>query len=618
MEKEFKSSIKNAGDWEEIASLVQGIDENDLNTREYDLIYRNLERTRDGEDLKFAVLSNHTLDLLPIYLSVLCSQIKLKIANYVGPFNQYFQELLADTSGLQKFNPDLIYLDLSIPNLSPTIYQEFLELDTETKEDELTRVLETIENVVSLALKNTDSYILLSNFVQPSYTQAGIADYKLDYSETEWYFKLNLKIIDLFRNNNRVFILDKSRLVSRYGSESLFNSKMYYLAKMEIAESGLQYLAHEILRYIVAMKGQTKKCLVLDLDNTLWGGVIGEDGIDGIKIGKGYPEGEVFHALQAYYRTLKQRGVILAIASKNNPEDAEDVFKLKDDMPLTLGDFAITRINWNPKSQSISEMIHALNIGKDSAVFIDDNPVERAQVSDILNEVKVPTLQNDPTTYLKTIQSLNYFEKLFITTDDSTKADQYKQNAKRDGLKHEIGDMNTFLAKLGTVLTITKANTSHTKRIHQLFTKTNQFNVTTKRYNTSDIDIFINDSSFDINVFSVSDNFGDLGIIGLVLTRLNKDEAEIDSFILSCRAMGRGIETAVMNILKNNYLLEGVFERMTATYIPTKMNMPVLNFFNSQGFAISTENEDNSKRYELRNVNVELLDCPGIEIKLEI
>jgi len=618
MEKETKLIIKNAEDWDLIASIVQSIPDKNFSSREYDLIYRNLDRTRKGEDLKFAVLSNHTLDLLPTYLSVLCSQDNLKLSSYVAPFNQYFQELLLDTSGLLQFNPELIYLDLSIPNLSPYIHQKFLELDSDTKEAELNNVIEAIENVASLALKNTDSYILISNFVQPPYTQAGIADYKLDYSETEWYLKLNLKLIELFRKENRIFILDKSRLTSKVGSESLSSTKMYYLAKMEFNEKGLQYLAQEILRYIIAIKGLTKKCLFLDLDNTLWGGVVGEDGIDGIKVGKGYPEGEVFYALQAYFKTLKQRGIILALASKNNPQDAEDAFKIKDDMPLTWSDFAINRINWQPKPQNISEMIQSLNIGKDSAVFLDDNPVERGLVNEMLPEIKVPELHNDPTTYLETVQSLHYFEKLFITQDDTIKAEQYKQNAKRDGLRYEIGDMIAFLAKLGTVLTISKANTSHIKRIHQLFSKTNQFNVTTKRYNTSDIELFIKDSDYEINVFSVSDNFGDLGIIGLVLTRLDKDVVVVDSFILSCRAMGRGIETAVMNVLKNKYLVAGAFEKIIAMYIPTKKNIPVLDFFNEQGFTVLNHHEDNSTCYELVNVNAELLDCPGIEIKLEI
>lgn len=616
MEKETKRIIKKAEEWGAIVSAVQDIPDKKFNSREYELIYRNLERTRKGEDLKFAVLSNHTLELLPTYLSVLCSQDNLKLSSYVGPFNQYFQELLSDTSGLIQFNPNLIYLDLSIPNLSPLIHQQFLELDAATKEAEFNKVVETIENVASLALKNTDSYILISNFVQPPYTQAGIADYKLDYSETEWYLKLNLKLIEIFREDNRIFILDKSRLTSKVGSESLSSSKMYYLAKMEFDERGLQHLAQEILRYIYAIKGLTKKCLILDLDNTLWGGVVGEDGIDGIKVGKGYPEGEVFYALQAHYKTLKQRGVILALASKNNPEDAEEVFKTKDDMPLNWNDFAITRINWESKPQNISEMIQSLNIGKDSAVFLDDNPVERGFVNEMLPEVKVPTLLDDPTTYLKTVQSLHYFEKLYITQDDTIKVEQYKQNAKRDGLKQEIGDMSAFLDKLGTTLTIDRANSSHLKRIHQLFSKTNQFNVTTKRYSLNEIECFIDNSEYELYVFSVKDNFGDLGIIGLALTQLDKSVAIIDSFILSCRAMGRGIETAVMNMLKQNYLLEEKFDQILATYIPTQKNKPVLKFFNGQGFLL-TDEEDHARNYQLSASNVKLLDSPGIEVILE-
>ncbi len=618
MEKETKHIIKKAEDWKTIAAVVQGIPDKNFNSREYELIYRNLERTREGEDLKFAVLSNHTLDLLPTYVSVLCSQENLKLSSYVGPFNQYFQELLLDTSGLIQFNPDLIYLDLSISNLSPLIHQKFLELDADTKEAELNKVVETIENVAALALKNTDSYILLSNFVQPPYTQAGIADYKLDYSETEWYLKLNLKLIELFRKDNRIFILDKSRLTSKVGSESLSSAKMYYLAKMEFDEKGLQYLAQEILGYIIAIKGLTKKCLVLDLDNTLWGGVVGEDGVDGIKVGKGYPEGEVFYALQSYFKTLKNRGIILALASKNNLEDVEEAFKVKDDMPLQLEDFAISKINWEPKPHNMSDIAQTLNIGKDSMVFVDDNPAERSLMKDALPEVKCPELHNDPTSYLDTIRSSNCFEKLFITQDDVNKAEQYKQNFKRESLKQDVGDISAYLDNLGTELEIIKANSSHSQRIHQLFSKTNQFNVTTKRYDVSDIENFIDSSDYKIFVFSVKDNFGDLGIIGLVLLQEEKEKIIIDSFILSCRAMGRGVETAVMNILKEKIFRPNKAVNILSTYIPTQKNIPVQDFFDSQGFSLLKKNKDGIKFYTLGNDNIKLNNSPKIKIKLEM
>lgn len=614
MDKAQKKQIKQAEDWGELVTILKSINELNFNSREVELIARNIDRVRTDSDVKVAFLSNHTIDLLPNYLSTFSATENLKVESYIGPYNQYFQEFLFENSALLEFDPDIVYLDLSIPYLSPDIHYRFLQLSNEQKERELNKVIDSIQKLAALSKQKTNAILLVANFVQPNYSKAGIADFQLSFSEAEWYARLNLRLIELFRTDTRVFVVDKNNVLCRNGKLDSFSAKMYYIAKMELNERALSDLSSELVRYLKAIKGMTKKCLVLDLDNTLWGGVVGEDGIEGIKIGKGHPESEVFYDLQSYYQSLKQRGVILAIASKNNPEDAEEVFQEKPEMPLKLDDFAIRKINWNPKNKNIEDIAGTLNIGKDSIVFVDDNPVERELVHSSIHDITVPNLPDDAVGYLRLLERNNYFEKLFITEEDTNKLEQYKQNAEREELKSDIGDINEFLSNLGTVLTIESATIKHLPRAHQLFTKTNQFNVTTYRYDTGKVEEFINDEKWELILISVSDNFGDMGAIGLVLLELDLENIRIDSFILSCRAMGRSIETAVMNTLKQRYLLDGQAGKMTAKYIKTKKNKPVEDFFIQQGFLINDNAADNEINYNMIKSNVNLITCPDMKI----
>jgi len=614
MEKAQKQSIKKAASWDELVAILCALENADFSAREIELIARNVERLRDGSDLKVALLANHTIDLLPGYLSALHALDNVKVESYVAPYNQYFQEFLTDSSGLLAFDADVIYLDLSIPSLSPKINHQFLQLDTEQKNQELDRVVDTHQQLASLSKQKTNATLLVSNFVQPSYAKAGIADFQLGMGEVEWYARLNLKLIELFRDDARTFIVDKNNVLSRHGKLASTSVKMYYIAKMELNESALSELSLELIRYFKAIKGLTKKCLVLDLDNTLWGGVVGEDGVAGLKIGKGYPEGEVFYDLQSFYQTLKQRGIILAIASKNNSEDAEEVFREKTDMPLSLDDFAVQKISWDTKNKSIEAIASILNIGKDSIVFVDDNPVERNLVLNALPDVAVPDLPTDPTGYLPTLLKKDYFEKLFLTEEDAGKLEQYQQNALRDASKNDIADIDDFLGNLGTTLTVLTADKKNLPRAHQLFTKTNQFNATTQRYSTGQVEQFIEEQQWDLTLFAVADNYGDMGIVGLVLLEVRKTEVRIDSFILSCRAMGRGIETAIMNVMKKRYLLEGGKNKMSARYIKTKKNIPVATFFESQGFSVDIAVKGDGEGYALSATEVDLLKCPEMEI----
>jgi len=613
MEKETKKTIKNTTDWNALCNLVSELQYEDLNPREVELLHRQIEKINSPVDLNIAYLSNYTIDLLVPYVNVLSCRHGMRTKSYIAPYGQYFQELLTLDSGLFEFKPDIIILDLSIIPLAPQIVDDFLSLSEATLNDEIDRIRSTISQLISLVKKHSNAYVLVSNFLQPNYPQAGIADLTLKQSETEWFLKLNIALIKDLREDNNAFLVDKNNTLARVGKANIVNNKMFYLAKMELNDLGLRELSKELIRYIIAIKGKTKKNLVLDLDNTLWGGIVGEDGVDEIKVGKGYPEGEIFYAFQNYIRNLKHRGIILSLASKNNPEDAKEAFTKRTEMPLAFDDFSIARINWQPKHENLISIAKGLNINVDSFVFLDDNPVERQLIKSILPTVETMELSNDPSHYLELLRSSPFFEKLFITDDDSKKVQQYSENAQRKNLKEDIGDLTEFFNSLGTQVTIDTAKTEHTQRIHQLFTKTNQFNATTIRYGVTEIENFMFDKKFDLLIVSVKDNFGEMGMIGLVLTELNNNIARIDSFILSCRAMGRQIETAIMNTIKEKYALSKKVTKLTAKYIPTAKNIPIERFFDKQDFVLEKES-DQVKIYTLLAENTKLHKITGIKI----
>lgn len=617
MNEELKKAIKQCGSWEELVQLIERLDPESLQPRDVTVIHRALSKCEKAPDIKIAYLGDHTIDNLLKYVETRCAIDGLKALGYVGGFDQYFQEILEPSGGLHQFGPDIIFLSTTARALAPEITGRFAELSDKDKINEKQRLLDHLHNWVDIAKSNTDATLLVCNLARPGYPQAGIADSKLPFSEAEWYSEFNLELLRAFKNDPRVHLVDLDLLTARYGADRAFDTKMFYMAHMNWSEGFLSTLAGHIFRYIIAAKGLTKKCAVVDLDNTLWGGVVGEEGVAGVKVGKGHGEGEVYYDFQQAIRSLKARGIVLAIASKNNPDDATEVFQQRTEMPLSLDDFAATRINWEHKHKNIQEIASVLNIGTDSLVFIDDNPVERELIKTTMSEVATLELPQDPTGYVEALQTFPYFEKLSLTAEDITKLDQYKQNAQRQQHRDSIGDMKSFLESLETRLSIEQASPSNVQRVHQLFSKTNQFNVTTKRYSVPDIEKFITGTDWHICIASVKDKFGDLGVVGLYLLEVHEDGAVVDSFILSCRAMGRGIETAMMNKVKAEIFDRRGLNRMTARYLPTAKNQPVSDFMEKQGFKVERCEQDGAKEYVLEAPQSQLLEHPGIDVRFE-
>jgi FkbH-like protein len=406
----------------------------------------------------------------------------------------------------------------------------------------------------------------------------------------------NNSIYDLADNSPAIKIVNIVELFNQYKLDQIVDKKYYYLSKIIINPLINKYFHTWFESILKSINGVRKKCLVLDLDNTMWGGILGEDGITGIKLGNTYP-GSCFVDFQKQLKEAKKNGVLLAICSKNNEDDVWEAFENHPDMILKKDDFVSFRINWNNKAANIREIAAELNIGIDSIVFIDDNPVERGLVGEIEPDVILADFPEKSYEMADSFQGVynKYFRLYKLTKEDTVKTEQYKANSARLE-KSKVMSINDYLLSLNTVIKIDKADTFNIPRIAQLTQKTNQFNLTTKRYSEPEI-VEINSSNNLIFCASVSDKFGDNGITaaGIILTR--DSEAEIDSYMLSCRILGREVEFAIIKTVLNSLFVKGV-RTIKSTYIPTLKNRQTENFYDLLGFS-SKALPDNSKEYLL-------------------
>ncbi|HWM92293.1 MAG TPA: HAD-IIIC family phosphatase [Thermoanaerobaculia bacterium] len=597
-----------------LRAAMASVDLEKLTANDYGLLSKALHARQSQADIKIAYLGNFTLDLLPRYVDVHCAREGLRTASYIGKFGQYVQEVLDDASPLVQLQPDAVLLALSLRLLRPDLAGTFSSMPAEERRNFREEIVSHLESWVERALEKLPATLLIGNFPIPMYPLAGVADAKAEYGEAEFYLELNLDLLRRLKGNPRVRLFDVERLASRYGKERVLDPKMYYLAKMEWSPGFLPTVAGELVRQVKAVRNLGKKCLVLDLDNTLWGGVVGEDGPSGIKIGTGDPEAEAFLEFHHKLKALQDRGVLLAVCSKNNRADVVEVFDSRPEIPLKLADFAAAEICWDPKHQGLKKIAAALNIGTDSLVFVDDNPAEISLVQQMMPEVKTVLLPPDPAEYAGLIERMNDFEKLEILEEDRRKAGQYRENRQRQELQASAGDLHSYLASLRTEVEVHLARREDLPRVHQLFNKTNQFNLTTERYSLAEVERFATSPACELWVARARDRFGDLGTIAVVLLKKIGRLATIDSFLMSCRAMGRGIETAIMNHVKQRLVEDRSGLELRGRYLPTPKNRPVERFYEEQGFRLLESSPSGEKLYGLRRDEARIEPCDWIQV----
>ncbi len=549
--------------------------------------------------IKISIQSSFTINGIKEVLLVKCCELDIFPEFYIGDYNQYFQEILNADSALYKFAPDIIIV--FIDTMTVWGEQYFLPYNMSDKERKVW-VCEKVNETQSLIQKikyHSSTKVLLHNFEVPLHSPLGILENKQEFGFIEATEELNSSLRRVFKSDNQIFVFDYNSFCSSIGKKDIIDYKMYYLGDMKLDLRHIPELVDEYLSYIKPILYLTKKCIVLDLDNTLWGGVIGEDGLEGIKLGP-TSEGRPFQECQRYLLSLFNRGVILAVNSKNNFDDVLKVFNEHPYMILKEKHFSSMQINWDDKISNMKAIAEDINIGLESLVFIDDDKLNREMVKDALPEVFVVDLPEDPSLYLRTIMGINDFNMLQITEEDKKKGEMYAAQKSRQEIRKKMTDITEYLRKLETVVQIEKANQFTIPRIAQLTQKTNQFNVTTKRYLEEDIKQYANSNKFLVVSVKVDDKFGDNGITGVVIVIKENVTWRIDTFLLSCRVLGRKVEETMLAYVIEHAKKENV-KTIIGEFIQTKKNQPAKEFYKNNGFDfIKQETKKEIWEFDLR------------------
>ncbi|MDO8470429.1 MAG: HAD-IIIC family phosphatase [bacterium] len=555
--------------------------------KDYLELARRIDEAPQGEPLSLAVFHSCTLEPIePVMRVELVSEGFVPAIRFFG-YNIFEQELLNPAGEYGKY--DVVLLFATLQEFFPELMYDFhntvpLELEKKTKE-----VIRRIEQLIAAARRTSQPRIIITTFDYPGRWYYGILDSQRDHSQKEALAHLNRGIATMASLHKEVYVLDVQDIASRVGKKRFYDWNMYYHSSLPFSSEGLVEIGKEFLRIIFSAYGKTKKCIVLDLDNTLWGGVVGEEGSDHIIVGSTGP-GRAYYDFQLQLKQLSSKGIVLAIASKNNLEDVKEVFlKRKNDMPLSLEDFVITKIGWGLKPQSIQEIAQELDIGLDSMVFLDDSPVERELMREQVPEVYIPEFPEGAGEYAAFLQELHVFEKNIYSQEDLKKVRIYRDQGKRASLKQESASLEDFWKNLDMRLTIFVNEKAQIPRLSQMTQKTNQFNLTTKRYSEIEIEQRMESKTWEVFSWSVQDRFGDNGIVGLLMVEITGKEARIDAFLQSCRVIGRTIEQAVVSKAAS-YLQERGVGLIKGEYIPTLKNAVAKDLYSHIGFAQEAEN----------------------------
>ena len=545
--------------------------------------------------LKVAILSSFTLNGLDEVLHVKCSKIGIRYQSYIAGYNQYNQELLDSESELYQFSPDITFLIIDIRKFLGESFYFPYKISVDERKILVKQKIDEIENLVQNFEKNSSSKLIITNFNIPYYSPNGIIETKSEFGFHEMIEEINKALRNLSKNHNSTYINDFNQFVSKYGEKNIFDYRQFHVGDIQISFNFIPTFGNELMGYIKPLSGKNKKCIILDLDNTLWGGVIGEDGFDGIELGH-TSNGNAFVEFQKELLSLWNQGIILAVNSKNNFDDAMKVIREHPEMILREENFASIQINWNDKAQNIKQISDEINIGLNSFVFFDDDKINQERIHQEFPEILTIDLPKDPSQYAPILKDLNDFNVLQRTQEDAKRGEMYTQQKERKKLENSVSDLNEFLKQLDITVKIKKSNKFLIPRISQLTLKTNQFNLTTKRYQEEDIENLSNNTNYEVGCAQVIDKFGDNGITGAFIVKKNEKVWFIDTFLLSCRIMGRGVENAILSEIlkqaKNNDI-----DEIKAEFIPTEKNQPAENFLANYGF----KKQDKFWIYKLNN-----------------
>lgn len=541
---------------------------------------KNLKKDTSGfKKVKVAILGDSATQFLTIALRGYAYDFQLQLDIFEADFNQIERQVFDPGSELYEFKPEIVI----VFNAAEKLLYKFQKAGATDKEVFADNHLQYISNIYSILSNQLGCKVIYYNLCEINNFVFGNYANKTTSSFIYQVRKINFELMNLAQQSSNLFICDISTLQNLHGRATVHSSSIYINTDAVFSLDFIPYVAKSTMQIIATLQGRVAKCLVLDLDNTLWGGVIGDDGLENIQIGS-LGIGKAFTEFQYWLKSLKERGIILAVCSKNTESVAKEVFEKHPDTVLKLDDFAVFVANWNNKADNIREIQSVLNIGFDSMVFLDDNPFERNMVRENIPGIIVPELPEDPAEYLEYLYSHNLFETASYSSEDKNRTASYQVEAQRAIAQKSFTDERSFLQSLNMVSDVQPFNKFNTPRVAQLSQRSNQFNLRTVRYTEADIERMGSDELYHTFTFTLEDKFGDNGLICVIV--LKKEDAEtvfIDTWFMSCRVLKRGMENFVLDTLVN-YAKQHGFKTLKGEYIPTAKNAMVKEHYQRLGF----------------------------------
>ena len=556
----------------------------------------------DFIDKKIAILGGSTTSEIKNILEIFLLNDGIRPTFYESEYNNYYNDVMFDNAELVSFAPDIIYICTSNRNISrfPSLLRDNDDTDSILKEEYL-----QFQQMWDHIKEKFGCPVIQNNFEMPMYRLLGNRDCYDKHGRMFFIHELNGKLYKYAQENDWFFICDLNYISADYGLRNWQNPKQWYLYKYAMPMEGIPELAFNVYRIIKSIYGKNKKCLSLDLDNTLWGGVIGDDGVEGIEIGNENAEAEAYHEFQEYVKKLKDIGILLTINSKNDYENAIKGLKHPDSV-LSPDDFIEIRANWDNKDVNLLSIAKSIGILPESIVFIDDNPVERDIVTQGINSVIAPNI-GKVDEYIQVIDRLGAFEVTTLSEDDQKRNSMYMADKKRKLEAEHFFDYTSYLKSLNMKAEITSFKPLSYARISQLSNKSNQYNLTTRRYTKEEIQEICEKPTYITLQGRLEDKFGDNGIVSLVIGKIDGDICRVELWVMSCRVLKRNMEYAMMDTLVHACIQHGI-KQIIGEYIPTKKNEMVRKHYEVLGFTKVIEHNDGCTQWCLNLDNYKSLN----------
>lgn len=561
-------------------------------------IKRNL--LNDGSnriEKKIAVLGGSTTNDVISCMELFLLDNGIKPVFYQSEYGQYWQDAIFGNEELDEFSPDVIYIHTTIRNIQPEISPK---MTLEEIENAFENEKQRFKIMWSALERKFHCTIIQNNFEMPFFRLMGNREASDVHGVVNFVTRLNMAFYEYAQKHNDFYINDINWLSAMYGLEKWSDPEYWYMYKYALDINAIPQLAYQICSIIKSLFGKNKKAIAVDLDNTMWGGVIGDDGVDNISIGKETAEAMAYYEFQKYIRSLKDIGVVLTVCSKNDEENALAGLSHPEGV-VNPDDFAVIKANWEPKDKNISDTANELDLLTESFVFADDNPAEREIVREQLKGISVPELTR-VSDYIRIIDRSEFFEVTNFSEDDLKRGEMYKANAQREMEKTRFESYEDYLRSLNMTAEINDFKPIYIQRITQLANKSNQFNLTTKRYTQGEIESIFDSSDYIRLYGKLYDKFGDNGIVSVVIGKKKSDELHIELWIMSCRVLKRGLEYAMLDKLVDNSVRAGV-KKIYGYYYPTAKNKMVSELYDSFGFSKLSVDENGNCVWMLETDN---------------